>query len=309
MVSVFATNGVEMESKQHDRPEAAPWGPVGLPPELWREPDEIVATNVRRVRKLRGLSGRELEERAGLRGRYVSDLERGRLKSGPSVSEVVRIALALSVSPLALVLPWDEGPDEGTALYVKQGTFGVIFPSGIEGVEAAARLWTGRLSPAFAHVVNGHEYRTTLPAGFKLDGDDGVGAATILEDGTLVFHDGPKGVPSRDSEGVLRYHDGPLTILEDGTHVYTDGTSVLDAPDRYATTIYPDGRTFRPRGWPEEAPSLSLETGTAGGQAWTWAGPTAPTVELLEEGPLFEQLRAAREGAEIEADDDEGGRS
>ena len=264
------------------------------PPETWRTPDEIVATNVRRIRDSRGLSGRQLEERAGLRGRYVSDLERGRLKSGPSVSEVVRIALALSVSPLALVLPWDEGADEGTVLYVKQGTFGVLFPKGAEGVEAAARLWTGRLSPAFAHLVNAHEYRTTLPSFRRFTTpDDDADGATILEDGTLVYHDGPKGAPRRDSEGELRYRDG---------------SRVLDAPDRYATTVDPDGRTFRPRGWPEEAPSLSLETGVAGGEAWTWDGPAGPKVELLEDGPLFEQLRAAREGDEIE-ETDEGGRS
>lgn len=240
-----------MEQEEQGAASVPTWGPMSPSPDTWRTPDEIVATNVRRIRDLRGLSGRQLEERAGLRGRYVSDLERGRLKSGPSVSEAVRIALALSVSPLALVLPWDEGADEGTVLYVEQGTFGVVFPKGAEGVEAAARLWTGRISPAFAHLVNGHEYRTTLPSFTRTDDD--VGAATILRDGTLVYHDGPKGVPAKDSEGELRYRDG---------------SRVLDAPDRLATTISPDGRTFRPRGWPTEAPSLSLETGVAGGEAW-----------------------------------------
>jgi transcriptional regulator with XRE-family HTH domain len=185
-------------------PQAPTWGPVGPPPELWREPDEIAAANVRRVRKLRGLSGRELEERAGLRGRYVSDLERGRLKGGPSVSEVVRIALALSVSPLALVIPWHEDEDEQHVMYVKQGTFGVLFPGGTAGVEAAARLWSGRISEAFAHVVNVSEYRTTLPS-FSRDGDE-HGAARVLEDGKAV--ELPSGTVWYPDERAIRLPGG-----------------------------------------------------------------------------------------------------
>jgi transcriptional regulator with XRE-family HTH domain len=111
------------------------------------------------------LSGRQLEERAGLRGRYVSDLEIGRLKHGPSISEVVQLAVALSVSPLALVLPWDEDQeyDEGKVLYVRQGTYGLVFPGGSAGVNAAARLWTFAVAEPFAGFINVNEYRTTLP--------------------------------------------------------------------------------------------------------------------------------------------------
>lgn len=254
-----------MEQGERGAPKAPTWGPVGPPPELWAEPDEIVALNVRRVRKLRGFSGRELEERAGLRGRYVSDLERGRLKSGPSVSEVVRIAVALSVSPLALVIPWHEGPDEQRVMYVRQGTFGVLFPGGAAGVEAAARLWSGRSSEAFAHVVNVSEFRTTLPS-FSRDGDE-HGAARVFEDGKAVELPG-------------------------------------------GTVWYPDERALRlPGGY-----RLSLVGEELGGKEWDGTeldetplpGRSGAKVELLEEGPLFEQLRAAREGAEI---DDEGGRS
>jgi len=258
LVSVFATNGVGMGESEQRAGRVPEWGPVGPPPGLWREPDEIVAGNVRRVRKLRGLSGRELEERAGLRGRYVSDLERGRLKGGPSVSDVVRIALALSVSPLALVVPWDEDEDGQHVMYVRQGTFGVLFPSGTAGVMAAARLWTGLLDPAFATFVNVREYETTIPHGYTRDrGDVGTGRV-VLEDGSVRVPDflgaGPATLVDEDG---LRF-----AVLDNGMVLPIDGS--VDEWGR--------------------------ETEETTGDEWT-----TYRVELLEDGPLYEQLRAARE--------------
>jgi transcriptional regulator with XRE-family HTH domain len=224
MVSVFATNGVDVESEQQDAPEAPTWGSVGPPPELWREPDEIVAANVRRVRKLRGLSGRELEERAGLRGRYVSDLERGRLKGGPSVSDVVRMALALSVSPLALVVPWHEGEDEAHVMYVGQGTFGLLFPGGTAGVMAAARLWSGRVDPTFAPYVNVHEYTTTLPHGYT-ESDESVRVPNYLGAG-------PATIRELDGRRVAFLEDGRGTVLplDVTTGEEWDGTELDETP-------------------------------------------------------------------------------
>ena len=225
----------------------------------WREAHELVGLNVRRVRKARGLSAAKVDEIAGLPARFVERVESGELKRGPTISQLLQIALALSVSPLALVLPWDEGPDEGLQLYVRTGTRGaVVFGTGPAGVEAAARLWTGRASEAFAHVVNIHEFRTTLPA-FSRD-DDETGSARVVEDGKAVEW----------PTGFVWYPDEPALRLPNGLRI----------------SLSRDGRS----GF-EGAPT------------------DGPTVELLEDGPLFEQLRAAREGAEIEETDDEGGRS
>jgi transcriptional regulator with XRE-family HTH domain len=221
----------------------------------WREAHELVAINVRRVRKARGLSTAKVDELAGLSSDYVGRLERGKLTRGPTISELLQLALALSVSPLALVLPWDEGPDEGLQLYVRTGTRGAVpFGTGPAGVEAAARLWTGRASDVFAHLVNVHEFRTTRPT--KTSGGSGTGAATVSDDGTRVAW------PS----GVEWYPEEPAFRLPDG-----------------------------------------LRISLGGGYSGFGDAPPKTTVELLEEGPLFEQLRAARDGAEI--DDDEGGRS
>ncbi len=239
-------------------PKAPTWGPVGPPPHLWTEPDKIVALNVRRVRKLRGLSGRALEARAGLRGKYVSDLERGRLKSGPSVSDVVRIALALSVSPLALVVPWHEDDEDERVMYVRQGTFGMLFPSGTAGVMAAARLWTGLLDPAFVTFVNVSEYETTLPHGYTRDaGDVGTGRV-VLEDGSVQV---------RNFLGI-----GPATLFDQ------DGL-------RFA--VLENGMVLAIGGDIDE---WGRETEETTGDEWS-----AYRVELLEDGPLYEQLRAARE--------------
>ena len=224
----------------------------------WREAHELVAINVKRIRKARGLSQAKVDEIAGLSTDYCGRLETRRLTGGPGVAELLQIALALSVSPLALVLPWDEGPDEGLQLYVRTGTRGaVVFGTGPAGVEASARLWTGRVSEAFAHVVNVHEFRTTLPA-FSRD-DDETGSARVVEDGKAVEW----------PTGVVWYPDEPAFRLPNGIRI----------------SLSRDGRS----GF-EGAPT------------------DGPTVELLEDGPLFEQLRAAREGAEID-ETDEGGRS
>jgi transcriptional regulator with XRE-family HTH domain len=223
----------------------------------WREAHELVAINVRRVRKARGLSAAKVDEIAGLPARFVERVESGELKRGPTISQLLQIALALSVSPLALVLPWDEGPDEGLQLYVRTGTRGAVpFGTGPAGVEAAARLWTGRASGAFAHLVNVHEFRTTLPSFSASESD--TGAAVVSDGGTRVAW------PS----GVEWYPEEPAFRLPNG-----------------------------------------LRISLGGGYSGSGDGPPNAKVELLEEGPLFEQLRAAREGAEIEADDDEGGRS
>lgn len=219
MVSGFGTNGGEMSEDVQEAAQPPTWGPVGPPPETWRDPDRIVALNVKRVRKLRGLSGRELEDRAGLRRKYVSDLEVGRI--GPSVSEVVRIALALSVSPLALVVPWHDGEDEQHSMYVEQGTFGVLFPSGADGVKAAVRLWSARIDPVFSPYVNVLEFETTIPHGYTLDDEGDAGTEReVLPDGTVqvptFLGSGPAEIRDVDGRRFVVFKSGTVLPLDVG---------------------------------------------------------------------------------------------
>lgn len=66
----------------------------------------LLGRNVRRIRRLRGLSQEQLALEADMKRSYVSDLERG--TRNPSVRAVGRLALALGVRPSALLE--DGGP-------------------------------------------------------------------------------------------------------------------------------------------------------------------------------------------------------
>jgi transcriptional regulator with XRE-family HTH domain len=68
---------------------------------------QLLGANVRRYRKLRGMSQERLALDAGMERSYVSDLERG--TRNPSVRALGRLADALSVEPYTL-LKEDEGP-------------------------------------------------------------------------------------------------------------------------------------------------------------------------------------------------------
>jgi len=62
---------------------------------------QLLGANVRRHRKLRGMSQEELSLEAGMKRSYVSDLERG--TRNPSVRALGRLADALGVRPAALL--------------------------------------------------------------------------------------------------------------------------------------------------------------------------------------------------------------
>lgn len=68
---------------------------------------QLLGANVRRYRKLRGMSQEQLALDAGMERSYVSDLERG--TRNPSVRALGRLADALSVEPYTL-LKEDESP-------------------------------------------------------------------------------------------------------------------------------------------------------------------------------------------------------
>lgn len=58
---------------------------------------QLLGANVRRQRKLKGMSQEELSLRADMKLSYVSDLERG--TRNPSVRALGRLAEALGVEP------------------------------------------------------------------------------------------------------------------------------------------------------------------------------------------------------------------
>ena len=69
---------------------------------------KLVGRNFARLRRERGLTQEEMEERSGFSQQYLSDLERG--KRNPTVITLYELAQALGVSHIDLLLPEkDEG--------------------------------------------------------------------------------------------------------------------------------------------------------------------------------------------------------
>lgn len=64
---------------------------------------DLVGRNVGRLRRERGLTQEELEERSGLTQQYLSSLENGR--RNPTVLTLVRLAEALGCTPVELISP------------------------------------------------------------------------------------------------------------------------------------------------------------------------------------------------------------
>lgn len=62
---------------------------------------EVLGANVRRYRKLAGISQEELSHRTGIKRSYISDLERG--TRNPSVKALGRIAEAFQIEAAALL--------------------------------------------------------------------------------------------------------------------------------------------------------------------------------------------------------------
>lgn len=82
-----------------------PLGPIG----------EQVRANVERVRDARGMTKKELSEKVGGLGRPIPPLGISRVEAGTrrvDADDLVALALALNVSPLALLLPpeWSDEP-------------------------------------------------------------------------------------------------------------------------------------------------------------------------------------------------------
>lgn len=75
-----------------------------------KTPKEILAENIRRLRKLTGLSQEELADRAGLHRTYISSIERG--ERNISLENIFLLANALGVEAADLVTPAKDGDSE-----------------------------------------------------------------------------------------------------------------------------------------------------------------------------------------------------
>jgi transcriptional regulator with XRE-family HTH domain len=69
---------------------------------------EIIAENIKRVRKEMGLTQAELAESAGISSGYMCDIERSR--RWPSAQIISRLAEVLKLDPFQLLLPTDDSP-------------------------------------------------------------------------------------------------------------------------------------------------------------------------------------------------------
>ena len=69
---------------------------------------EIIAGNIRRVRKEMGFTQAELAENAGISSGYMCDIERSR--RWPSADIITRLAEVLKMDPFQLLLPTEDSP-------------------------------------------------------------------------------------------------------------------------------------------------------------------------------------------------------
>jgi len=67
---------------------------------------KLVGRNFARLRREKGLTQEQVEERSGFSQQYLSDLERGR--RNPTIITLYELAQALDVSHMALIEPDDE---------------------------------------------------------------------------------------------------------------------------------------------------------------------------------------------------------
>ncbi len=69
---------------------------------------DIIARNLKRLRREQCLTQAMLADRAGVSGGYVSDIETS--KRWPSAETLCRLAEVLGIAPFQLMLPTDDSP-------------------------------------------------------------------------------------------------------------------------------------------------------------------------------------------------------
>ena len=66
---------------------------------------KLVGDNFARIRREKGLTQEQIEELSGFSQQYLSDLENG--KRNPTIVSIYELAVALGVSHVDLVTPFD----------------------------------------------------------------------------------------------------------------------------------------------------------------------------------------------------------
>lgn len=135
------------------------------PPHRERErtTEQVIASNVRRVRQERGMTAAALAERLGMSPQAFSALETG--KRGIGVDELMSVALALSVAPSHLMVPWDDDGLE-LAIDLRGGSERYVFAGRADDegrVRAPHDFIVGRLSEVFALWLNPASFSETAP--------------------------------------------------------------------------------------------------------------------------------------------------
>lgn len=113
---------------------------------------KTVAQNIARVRKSQQISLKDLEDRLTARGRKISVSGLSKIENEDrrvEVDDLMAIALCLEVSPLGLLLPWGDEPDEMVDVTGGRGSSGIfwLWAFGDTPFNADARSFQARSFP------------------------------------------------------------------------------------------------------------------------------------------------------------------
>jgi transcriptional regulator with XRE-family HTH domain len=128
-------------------------------------PSQVVARNLREVRKQRGLSAAAVARRLGISKSKMTKLESGTQQV--SIDEMFAFAFVLSVAPAVLLTPWEEWGDDSVEVVCAISPDETVVLDGPRVGDAVFDLVIGRLNPEFALFVNAREFASTAPASIR----------------------------------------------------------------------------------------------------------------------------------------------
>jgi transcriptional regulator with XRE-family HTH domain len=129
-----------------------------------RTAEQLVALNLRRIREQQGIQSAALAARVGMTPQVYSALEGGSRRI--RVDELMSLALALSVAPAVLLVPWDDDGYE-LAVELRGGAEVHVFGTRAEGanrVRAPHDFIVGRLNPGLMMSLNPRTFTDTGPS-------------------------------------------------------------------------------------------------------------------------------------------------